>query len=246
MLQLITQSVPGYLNMTCNYSATANNGRITGSVDGITGENTSYTYDTLNRLTGATNSLWTRAFSYDGFGNLTSGGASYDANNHQVGANYDANGNPLGPVYNVENRMTGSGGAAYISDPSGKRVMTQAASGGMGSNNYQYSFYGITGQRLVTIGCTNVANQRWPNCSILGQNVYFGGKLLVSNGATVVTDRLGSVRANTQGESFAYYPYGEERTTTPDGRDKFGTYFRDGVGQDYADQRYYNAGMGRF
>jgi RHS repeat-associated protein len=54
------------------------------------------------------------------------------------------------------------------------------------------------------------------------------------------------VRANTQGESFAYYPYGEERTTTPDGRDKFGTYFRDGVGQDYADQRYYNAGMGRF
>ena len=30
------------------------------------------------------------------------------------------------------------------------------------------------------------------------------------------------------------------------GRDKFGTYFRDAVGQDYADQRYYNAGMGRF
>jgi RHS repeat-associated protein len=31
-----------------------------------------------------------------------------------------------------------------------------------------------------------------------------------------------------------------------DGREKFGTYFRDAIGQDYADQRYYNAGMGRF
>ena len=52
--------------------------------------------------------------------------------------------------------------------------------------------------------------------------------------------------ARPQGESFAYYPYGEERTSTVDSRDKFGTYFRDGVGQDYADQRYYASGMGRF
>jgi RHS repeat-associated protein len=43
-----------------------------------------------------------------------------------------------------------------------------------------------------------------------------------------------------------YYPYGEERTSTADGRDKFGTYMRDSVTQDYADQRYYNVGMGRF
>jgi RHS repeat-associated protein len=68
----------------------------------------------------------------------------------------------------------------------------------------------------------------------------------VSNGVNVVTDRLGSVRANTQGDSFAYYPYGEERTTNANGLDKFGTYFRDAVGQDYADQRYYNGGLGRF
>jgi RHS repeat-associated protein len=43
-----------------------------------------------------------------------------------------------------------------------------------------------------------------------------------------------------------YYPYGEERTTTADGREKFGTYMRDSTGQDYADQRYYNVGTGRF
>jgi RHS repeat-associated protein len=62
----------------------------------------------------------------------------------------------------------------------------------------------------------------------------------------VLTDRLGSVRANSQGESFAYYPYGEERTSTVDSRDKFATYFRDMVGQDYADQRYYGSGTGRY
>jgi RHS repeat-associated protein len=66
-----------------------------------------------------------------------------------------------------------------------------------------------------------------------------------------VTDRLGSVRANTNGERFAYFPYGEERTNTADNREKFGTYFRDpssiGPGyQDYADQRYYGVGSGRF
>ena len=38
----------------------------------------------------------------------------------------------------------------------------------------------------------------------------------------------------------SYLPYGQERTSTADGREKFGTYFRDGQGQDYADQRYYN------
>ncbi len=81
---------------------------------------------------------------------------------------------------------------------------------------------------------------------MVGESLYFKSKMLVSNGVYVVTDRLGSVRANTQGGTFAYYPYGEERTTNPNGLDKFATYFRDAAGQDYADQRYYNAGNGRF
>ena len=75
-------------------------------------------------------------------------------------------------------------------------------------------------------------------------NVYFGGKLVKSNGAVVATDRLGSVRANSTGERMTYYPYGEERTSTADGREKFGTYMRDSVTQDYADQRYYGVGTG--
>jgi RHS repeat-associated protein len=66
------------------------------------------------------------------------------------------------------------------------------------------------------------------------------------NGVGVVTDRLGSVRANANGERFSYFPYGEERTSTADGREKFGTYSRDPGGQDYADQRYYSSATGRF
>ena len=115
LLQMTHQWVSGYMDMTYNYSTTANNGRITGSVDAVANETTSYTYDALNRLTGAANGQWTAGYTYDGFGNLTSktgtGGApymaavTYDANNHQTGMGYDANGNQAVGFYNVENRL---------------------------------------------------------------------------------------------------------------------------------------------
>jgi RHS repeat-associated protein len=75
--------------------------------------------------------------------------------------------------------------------------------------------------------------------------MYFGGKLVKSKGVLVVTDRLGSVRASGM-ERMSYYPYGEEKTSTADGREKFGTYTRDNPATDYADQRYYAVGTGRF
>jgi RHS repeat-associated protein len=136
-------------------------------------------------------------------------------------------------------------------DPSGKRLMNETDPDPYnyttGSNpTYNYNFYGITGQRIATVTCYPQSGTPYPICSVTGRNVYFKGKMLESNGVTVVTDRLGSVRANTLGENFAYYPYGEERTSTADGRDKFGTYFRDVVGQHYADQRYYGSSAGRF
>ena len=188
--------------------------------------------------------------------------ATFDANNRQVGVSYDANGNPgtangAWNGYSVENRLNTQTSMAwpeplttYGYDPNGKRVMKRydpdPNNWSTGSSpTWEFYFYGITGQRLVTVDCVP-SGGALPSCSVVGQNVYFGKELLVSNGVNVVTDRLGSVRGNTQGERFSYYPYGEERTSTVDGRDKFGTYFRDGVGQDYADQRYYSAGMGRY
>ena len=77
--------------------------------------------------------------------------------------------------------------------------------------------------------------------------MYFGAKLIRSNNVTVVTDRFGSVRGTSNSEVMRYTPYGTERTRTSDGREKWGTYFRDmGTGNDYADQRYKGVGMGAF
>jgi RHS repeat-associated protein len=279
LMQMTNQSVPYVMNMTYNYTATHNNGRITSAVDGMTGENTSYTYDALNRLTGASNSSWSETYGYDGFGNLTSksgtGGSpnvapsmsvTYNAHNQQTIQSYDANGNInpggslySGNTYSVENRLTWQATSLYwpvsanlyAYDPWGKRVMSGSDSNPFGAGGepqpmYNYSFYGITGQKLAALKCDGSNFPAYPTCWIAGQNVYFGKKLIVSGGVSVVTDRLGSVRANSLSESFAYYPYGEERTSTVDGREKFGTYFRDAIGQDYADQRYYNSGMGQF
>jgi len=276
LMQLINVSVPGYLNMTYNYVPGQNNGRIASSGDGIMGESVSYTYDALNRLTAASSGAWSEQYGFDGFGNLTSktgtGGspnpapsmtASYDAHNHLTSATYDANGNQTSSPgftrwYSMENRVSAQYSTAwpypdsfYGYDPSGKRVMKETNPDprnlNTGSNpTFEFYMYGITGQRLVTVDCNYSWQNPLPNCWVVGENVYFGRKLLVSNGVNVVTDRLGSVRANTQGEKFAYYPYGEERTSTVDGRDKFATYLRDGAGQDYADQRYYNSSTGRF
>ena len=39
--------------MTYDFSSTQNNRRIVSSVDAVTGENVSYTYDSLNRLIAA-------------------------------------------------------------------------------------------------------------------------------------------------------------------------------------------------
>jgi RHS repeat-associated protein len=43
-----------------------------------------------------------------------------------------------------------------------------------------------------------------------------------------------------------YYPYGEESNPPANNADKFATYYRDGTGLDYADQRYYASTLGRF
>ena len=243
------------MDMQYVYAGGANNGRITRSIDGVSGETVNYTYDAVNRLAtaGATNGTWGQGFTYDGFGNLTGKtvtagsaptmSASFAwATNWQIGGTYDANGNPSGGFlqYDVENRMMmGAGGETYVYDQAGKRVKKAVG------NAWEFYFYGIGGQKLVTLPCVNGANGL--GCPAGRQyNVYFGGKLVKSKGVVVATDRLGSVRANSNGERMSYYPYGEEKTSTADGREKFGTYTRDNPGQDYADQRYYAVGMGRF
>ncbi len=85
----------------------------------------------------------------------------------------------------------------------------------------------------------------WP-LNFAGINTYFVGKMLSEKGVFVATDRLGSVRADSNGVAMNYFPWGEERTSTADGRTKFAGYYRDAIGQDYANARYYSATAGNF
>ena len=238
------------LDMQYDYTLGANNGRIAQATDWVAGETVAYGYDPLNRLTtaGATNGSWAQTYSYDGFGNLTGktqGGVpvlnvGFDpATNRQNGLTYDANGNVGTGAYDVENRVITDASGSYSYDPSGKRVKK-----GNGVA-FEFYFYGIGGQKLVTLPCVSTENGL--GCPVGNQyNVYFGGRLVKSKGVAVATDRLGSVRANSNGEKMSFYPYGEERTSTADGREKFATYTRDNATTDYADQRYYAVGAGRF
>jgi YD repeat-containing protein len=244
----LTQIVTGtyqnaMLNVQYNYSATADNGRILSTVDNLSGETVTYSYDAINRLATATSSNggWSQQYSYDGFGNLTgtNGAAiwSFDpATNRSTLGTTDANGLPNTPqtypyAWDVENRLLSSNGVGYGYDPWGKRITS-------GSNGVTTVYvYGITGQKVQTYSC-NVDQSGNPNCLMQGSNVYFGRKLIMTNNAVVATDRLGSVRATAGAttQKMSYYPYGQERPqsngqTTADGTEKFGPISGMGLGR---------------
>jgi RHS repeat-associated protein len=157
----------------------------------------------------------------------------------------------------VESRPLAAAGGRVSYDGSGSRVFWTGTTSYQSGTDWvtrtvcEIYLYGIAGQKLATYTCGynddyQVGDDGSFFWSEKNRNVYFAGKPVQLNGVGVVTDRLGSVRANANGERFSYFPYGEERTSTADGREKFGTYFRDAGGMDYADQRYYSSASGRF
>jgi RHS repeat-associated protein len=242
------------VNLEYRYSSSQNDGRITQQKDWVSGEEVTYTYDSLKRLAGAvtTGPEWGLSFSYDGFGNRTgqtvtkgtgpSFSAVYQAGtNWMVGRSYDANGNELVSTYwtyNHENRVVATGNETYEYDAEGKRILRNWLEGEAQEEKSELTFWGIDGRRMGTY--RYVADiQQW---QMVGENLYFAGKLVRANGAAVVVDRLGSVVSGGR----RYLPYGEERVATANGQDKFATYYRDVNGLDYADQRYYSSQMGRF
>jgi RHS repeat-associated protein len=274
LTSMVTGGVSGtLLSMQYNYTAGQNNGRVAQTVDGVLGETVNYTYDMWNRLSSATatNGNWGKAYTYDNFGNLTgktpTAGTAPSMNvgagpatNQTMGGSYDANGNWVGGVpyypntWDVENRLVATANSTqatnYSYDPWGRRMWTEIP-GQTDSQNNQLTnttceiyFYGVTGQKLETYSCSYTGGGFVS--SLEGINVYFGKKLVQSKGAWVVTDKLGTVRANASLGAMNYFPYGEERTSTANDVEKFGTYTRDAVGQDYAQQRYYNSSVGAF
>ncbi len=165
---------------------------------------------------------------------LTSSSAQYDLNGNLT--SYTGGGTF---VYDIENRITSStstsGGAAYSYDSANQRVYKAKVTGSTFSNEEVY-LYGIDGKKLETVSITWSGSV--PMATLKSVNQWFGGRLLKPQ------DRLASIGK--------YFPYGEDRyTPTPanpaNGTEKFATYTRDAeTGLDYAYQRYYAAGLGRF
>jgi RHS repeat-associated protein len=278
------------------FAAGQNNGRITQMKDWVSGEEVTYSYDSLNRLIQAstTGSEYGLNWTYDGFGNRTSqevfkglGVSSYlnyDGQTNRIatpGYGYDANGNLtvmpfLTMQYDVQNRMTQSvsttnGTKLYAYAPSGSRVAQSAPPDPVyyQFNTWSITFYGPDGRRAADCSAAYVApDPRYPQRLVLQAScdtvyVYFGGKLVrkeykptlqdglwvypwnwPSWGATLATDRLGSVQT---GSKTTYYPYGEERDATNNDTQKFATYTRDrATSLDYANARYYSSQIARF
>ena len=256
----ITGSAP--LDISYNFPAGTNNGKIATQKDNLSGETVTYQYDSLNRLISASSTQsWSETYGFDAFGNLLTktptGGAPTlsqsvnTATNQIVGQSYDANGNqsgtPLTGVtvsYDAENRVaTASGGVQYAYDSRNKRVWRSVLSGG--NLAQQVYVYGIDGQKIgtYTFSVSMINNLPAMTNSTVLLATFFGHKRVG------VFDRLGSAKYNQSNNAAqSFYPYGEDRgTVEPNDELKFATYTRDAAsGLDYADQRYYANNFGRF
>jgi RHS repeat-associated protein len=237
--QLTRMTKAGVMDMEYRYTVGQNNGRIAQSKDHVTGEEVTYQYDALNRLTAAstTDTAWGNAYTYDGWGNLTgksvtkgtapSFSQAYDpAMNLPVGTNWstyaaqwDEDDRPIQGKAEVERGIAGNlynGTVTY--EPSGKRVFWRGiGDGALGWPELcEMTFYGITGQRLARYRCKY--DEIEPGVyrfgvSVIDRTQHIGGQLTTETGKGVTTDRLGSVRAR-DGERYTYFPYGEPRTAT--------------------------------
>ena len=255
-------SVTGGLHYTYPGS---NNGQISQMADSVSGETVSYAYDSLKRLVSASSSAsWSQSYGFDGFGNLTSLGATSiavnGATNQLTNAVYDLNGNMTSGsgttlTYDEANRVasakTTAGGSAteyYGYAPDNKRIYKLRTDG-----VEEWTFYGARGEKLYGAmqmssgGIYDNTGTRELGLALYftggKKNVWFGGRLLWEGTSPVLQDRLGTNRAG----GAKYYPYGGEITSTANDSVKFGTYTRDSfTGLDYADQRFYASSYGRF
>jgi RHS repeat-associated protein len=259
----------GY-NFSYNYSATQNNGKIQSMTDAISGETITYTYDSLVRLinasgTGDANGAWSQAFTYDGFGNLVAKAGSNAPNNITINVNPANNqlnsnnalfdsvgnllqygGNPTPPEqyysYDIENRVTQvtANGATtiYAYDSRNQRVYSGPQTTGCPGTYGTLFLYGVDGKKLAALATNYSSGGCALTVTSAHINVWFAGRLLQAQ------DRLHSIGK--------YFPYGEDRTNPnpanpANGVEKFATYTRDAEsGLDYAYQRYYASGLGRF
>jgi RHS repeat-associated protein len=119
----------------------------------------------------------------------------------------------------------------------------------MGTNPVDtFTFYSPGGQKLGVYAVTVEISGGFQiqHTSPMDENYYFAGRLVAKSDGPVWGDRLGSVIGGQT--SSMYFPFGEnaDGSVSGNGKERFATYAREGIGLDYAVNRWYSATLGRF
>ncbi len=192
----------------------------------------------------------------DANGNVTATPAlalSYDVENRLVEANQEHYG--YGPGnQRVWKQWPDGHEEVYFWGPDGRKLGSyRPTESWTGNQQDPHIFVFQTAQNYLYFAGQLVGESAAPQCTEReeGECIHW----VLSPVSGIALDRLGSVRARTRPWMqppynllrSSYYPYGEERQTTEQDRDKFATYHRDSTtGLDYANQRYYSSLTGRF
>lgn len=263
------------IDLEYRFRATQNDGKITQQKNWVSGEEVTYLYDELERLSSAatTSTAWGLAWSYDGFGNrlsqnLTKGtgptnSTLVDANTNRIssfGYAYDANGNLTNMphqnaqmTYDSSNRMTRfsdlNDAESYQYAPDNKRIWRSKGctyynqATGNNEPRPQIIFYSAFGQKLGEYCLTD-------NVTAVQEYVYFGGRMVaktnIGGGPTLYSFKTDRLHSNQDAPGGGFFPFGETKSGAATTGESFATYSRDWHGLDYADQRWYAPGVGRF
>ena len=179
---------------------------------------------------------WSQSFVFDGFGNMKqkTGTGLAVGTSFNISLNSAKNGGGTGDPGDIDNRIvTGPTGETYSYAPDNKRI-AKTLMGGAGTQWFLW----VGGMRIGTYTHNwNSGTSQWVMAGSK-EDWYVAGRRVAPS------DRLGSDLTS----GLKLMPYGEEiqPPNVPNDRTKFATYHRDASGLDYADQRYYSPGTGRF
>jgi len=216
-------------------------------------------------VNGNTNRISSAGYSYDSNGNMTqmpkSSGSmtlDYDLSNRLSGVSH-----PDGTEqyrYAPDNRRVwrSAGKGSCLASRGNDQEFYWGGFNGYGNTGEwpteQVILYSPGGQKMGAYCLGFSPNMQYIAVTASEENVYYGGRMVGKRIAALSVANSGLVSAFTadrlqsKGNGSNYYPYGESKTSTAgDDREGFATYTRDEKsGLDYADQRWYASGVGRF
>ena len=241
----------------------------------ISGETITYTYDSLNRLSTASDSIegtlqWTEGYGFDSFGNLfsknlTAGSGAPNASwvvntaTNQTGS-VDANGNTLSSYYGTQEYSLGydtENRVAGVANINGNPFSLSYAYDGQ--NRRIFSWNGsedsLSNPINYTVNVYTPSGQKLaaytlsPSLNTCGSSPCME-VALASSDQYFGGRRVAAMDQLGSAESphQSYFPWGEPKgTSNPQDTWNFATYWTDSAtGLDYANNRYYSNAYGRF